>query len=189
MISPSNKIIKIHGCSGAGKTTAVRHFMAAGVYRPIRNTLGKVEAYVDDKAENFVLGSYESNCGGMDTVGSAKEVIDLVDLYAPMGNVVFEGLLQSTYYGAMGTHSQKYGDNYIYAFMDTPIETCLERVIARRKANGTTRALNPQLTRDKHDTIVSLQGKLESRKIAFRHRTATLNHKGDLVAQLKELLK
>lgn len=185
----TNKIIKVHGCSGAGKTTVVRKIMAAGNYRPIRNSLGKVEAYVDDKAENFVLGSYENNCGGMDTVGTAKEVCDLLDLYHPMGNIIFEGLLQSTYYGAMGTHSQKFGDNYIYAFLDTPIELCLERVVARRAANGTTNKFNPQLTRDKHATIDALRVKLQRGTVGYQHLVSILNHQGDLVQQIKEVLK
>lgn len=185
----SKTILKLHGCSGAGKTTAVRQYMASlSGLRPIRNGKGKVEAYIDD-GYHIVLGSYENTCGGMDTVSSAAEVCKLLELYETMGSIIFEGLLQSTYYGAMGKHSQQYGDRYVYAFLDTPIELCLERVIARRAASGRNNKFDPQLTRDKHATIESLKAKMLSGAIGFKHQVVTLKHDGDLVAQIKEILK
>lgn len=184
-----SKIIKINGCSGAGKTTAVREFMKVSNPVAVHGSNLKPEAYVCD-GNTYVLGSYENTCGGMDTVGSAQQVIDLLDRYAPMGNILFEGLLQSTYYGAMGTHSRKYGDDYIYAFLDTPIELCLERVIARRAASGRNNKFNPQLTRDKHATIATLKKKLENGvQMGFRHRVAILKHDQPMAAQIAELLK
>jgi hypothetical protein len=189
-----NKIIKIHGCSGAGKTTAVREYMRLGEATATTTYNGKPEAYQvrfpDMYHHTYVLGSYENTCGGMDTVGSAAEVMALVDRYAPQGNVIFEGLLQSTYYGAMGTHSRKYGDRYIYAFLDTPIELCLERVVARRAASGRNNKFNPQLTMDKHKTIDILRMKLQNgAQMGFRHQVAILKHDQPLAPQLLELLK
>jgi uridine kinase len=183
-----SKIIKIHGCSGAGKTTAVRQYMNSCV--PTRKIIvnDKPEAY--QYGSTYILGSYENTCGGMDTVESASQVMALLDKYSPQGDVIFEGLLQSTYYGAMGTHSRKWGDDYIYTFLDTPIDLCLERVVARRAASGRNNKFNPQLTRDKHATIETLRRKLENgAQMGFRHRVAILKHDGDLAAQLKELLK
>lgn len=182
------KIIKIHGCSGAGKTTAIRRLMEACEFEPIKNDKGKIEAYkleTHTDHPTYVLGSYENTCGGMDTVGTAQEVIELVDKYAELGNVFFEGLLQSTYYGKMGLHSQRYGDDYIYAFLDTPIELCLARVVARRMASGRNNKFNPQLTKDKHDTIASLQQKL----LSTNHKVVTVTHTEPLARQLLELLK
>lgn len=183
-------ILKIHGCSGAGKTTAVRELMKASKVTKLRNIANKVEAYMldvpaitDDPV--FVLGSYDNNCGGMDTVSSAQTAIEMVSKYTKMGHVVHEGLLQSTYYGAMGTDSKRYGDRYVYVFLDTPIELCLERVIARREANGSTNKFNPQLTRDKHATIERLKKRLP----ALGHRVETLQHDQPMLPQLLELLK
>ncbi len=182
-------IVKIHGCSGAGKTTAVRQLMdrCSGI-TALRNPTGKIEAYcLEGLTEDplYVLGSYENNCGGMDTVSSAEQVMKLVDFYAKLGHVVFEGLLQSTYYGAMGTHSLQYGQDYVYAFLDTPIERCLARVESRRAEQGSTNKFNPQLTRDKHTTILRLQ----KRVAMLGHHTVSLDHQGDLSAQLLDLLK
>jgi adenylate kinase family enzyme len=180
-------IIKIHGCSGAGKTTAVRELLEYP--RDVIFVSSKIEAYQvwpPGKKFTHVLGSYANTCGGMDTVSDAGKVIALVDKYAPLGNVVFEGLLQSTYYGKMGAASVPYGDKYIYAFLDTPIELCLERVVARRAASGRNNKFNPELTRIKHDTIRALQIKLHLQGL---HRVVTLKHDQPLTPQLMELLE
>ena len=178
-------ILKIHGCSGAGKTTAVRELMKYAGTHPLGPNPRKPEAYMLGILPTYVLGSYENTCGGMDTVGSAVEVMDLVDKYARLGNVVFEGLLQSTYYGKMGAHSLQYGKDYVYAFLDTPIELCLERVVARRAASGRNNKFNPELTIDKHETIAALQRKLSAQGF---HRVVTLRHDLPMVPQLLEIL-
>jgi adenylate kinase family enzyme len=186
-------ILKIHGCSGAGKTTAVRELMKASQVNKVVSVKGtalKTEGYSltrpDIELPIFVLGSYDNNCGGMDTVSSAKEAMSLVHKYFQLGHVVHEGLLQSTYYGAMGTDSLQYGDEYIYVFLDTPIELCLERVVARREANGSTNKFNPQLTRDKYDTIERLRLRLLN---STPHKVAVLHHDQPMLPQLLGLLK
>jgi hypothetical protein len=152
------------------------------------NVAGKIEAYELQLPSHFMevylLGSYANACGGMDTVASADTAIDMVNRYADMGHVVHEGLLQSTYYGAMGTDSKRYGDQYIYVFLDTPIDLCLERVVARRAANGSTNKFNPQLTRDKHATIERLRKRLP----ALGHRVEILHHDQPILPQLLALL-
>ena len=149
------KIIKLHGCSGAGKTTVARTLMASAVEinQVTKEGAKRPEAYVCTLPEYrdpvIVLGSYESNCGGMDTVSSAAEAMEMVKYYHSGGHILHEGLLQSTYYGAMGKDSEQYGDDYIYAFLDTPILTCLERVTRRRDVQGSKNKFDPQLTIDK----------------------------------------
>lgn len=86
----------------------------------------------------------------------------------------------------MGEHSRQYGDKYVYAFLDTPIELCLERVVARRAASGRNNKFNPQLTRDKHETIAALQRKLVLQGF---HRVVMLRHDQPIVPQLLEILK
>jgi hypothetical protein len=191
----NGKIIKIHGCSGAGKTTAVRSLleMAESAVKLYDGSDQKVEAYqlklAGVVAPVFVLGSYENNCGGMDTVGDAEEAMLLVHNYESQGHVIHEGLLQSTYYGAMGKDSQRYGDRYIYAFLDTPLELCLERVVARRAKNGSKNKFNPELTADKHRTIANLQRKLLEQKMGVFHAVKVLDHTQAMYPQLVEMLK
>jgi hypothetical protein len=185
-------IIKIHGCSGAGKTTAVRALIegAATIDRiPVKGS-GKTAAYVLDILELeqplVILGSYDNNCGGVDTIDSATQVMEMIDHYAPHGHVIHEGLLQSTYYGAMGEHSKKYGKDYVYAFLDTPINVCLDRVVARRASNDTKRTFNPALTVAKHHTIQRLEKKLRD---SGEHRVVTLEYHKPMVEQLIPLLE
>ena len=177
------RIIKIHGCSGSGKSTAVRSLMADKPY-PIIGMNGKIEAMRLGE-DLFTLGSYENACGGVDTLLNSDLVMKLLDKYSVLGNVIFEGLLQSTYYGKMGHHSVQYGDRYIYAFLDTPIDLCLERVVARRATSGRNNKFNPDLTRDKHKTIDAIRRKLEN----GIHRVVVLHHDQPMAPQLMELLK
>lgn len=164
------RIVKLHGCSGAGKTTLVRNILRMGEHHTC-DYQGREKftalTITGCALPIFILGSYENNCGGVDGISDAATVMEMIDTFAPVGHVIHEGLLQSTYYGAMGEHSKKYGDRYIYAFLDTPIEVCLERVDARRAAQGTTRKYNPELTERKHETIARLRRRLEAEG---RHR-------------------
>jgi hypothetical protein len=159
-------IVKIHGPSGAGKTTVVRRIMErASHVSPFKTSRGKIEAYRLDRPAGppvYVLGSYANNCGGMDTVADAATAIEMVDRYAALGHVLHEGLLQSTYYGAPGKASELYGDHYIFAFLDTPIDLCLDRVKARREENGSKNKFDPTLTIQKHETIRRLRNRLRT---------------------------
>jgi hypothetical protein len=186
----TNMIIKIHGASGAGKTTAVRslfeHAMSTGI---LHGPKGKIEAYnlvlPGVYKHVYVIGSYENHCGGVDTISDYRDVLTLVDHYYRLdGHVVFEGLLQSTYYGAMGEHSRQYGDNYVYAFLDTPKEVCIERVNARRLANDTRTKFNPENTRKKWDTIERLR-----RKLIGVHNVKMLSHNQPMFPQMLDLMK
>jgi adenylate kinase family enzyme len=186
-------ILKIHGCSGAGKTTFARSLIeAAATIDPLHeiNNKRKTVGYRLDLLELdnpvFLLGSYENACGGVDTVGTAQEVMEMIDRYAKEGHVVHEGLLQSTYYGAMGEHSKKYGGDYIYAFLDTPINVCLDRVVERRATNESKNKFNPQLTRNKWTTINRLRDRLLLEK---EHKVAILNYEKLPLAQLLQLLE
>lgn len=185
-------IVKIHGCSGAGKTTAARALLehASEVEKITEvNNKGKVIGYrltlPELNHKVTLLGSYENTCGGVDTIGTAQEVMDMIDKWAPLGHVVHEGLLQSTYYGAMGTHSEKY-DDYIYAFLDTPVGVCLNRIVERRAESGRNNKFNPKLTEDKHATIRRLEQRLLREG---RHPVATIHYKEPMLPQLIHLLE
>lgn len=179
-------IVKIHGCSGSGKTTMVRELMARASGMVVTRAPNGVPAYELDLPElsclTYVLGSYENNCGGTDTIGNAQSVMDMIDHFHRKGNVVFEGLLSSTYYGAMGEHSKQFGHEYIYAFLQTPLAQCQENVILRREKNKTTRAYNPQLNVAKHATIDRLRLKLLNAEV---HVVAPLYNVDQLIGMLE----
>jgi len=189
------KVIKLHGCSGAGKTTVARALMTVANNVAVITPDGsnKPEAYVCEiegmDAPLAILGSYQANCGGMDTYSSnADKIIELIEAYRNNGcHVLFEGLLLSTYHGGVGKHLVQYGDDYILAFMDTPIMTCLERIVKRRESQGTKSKFNPDNTRDKFITIERMKAKAE----ALNLRTISINHVNTVAAvgQVKSILE
>jgi hypothetical protein len=168
-------IVKLHGTSGAGKSTVAWTFLKAGVPEPLRNARGKPEAYLvsppDWSRKLYILGKYETQCGGCDTL-NADEQIELLHKYAPLGHVLYEGLLASEYYGRLGVASEKYGDDHIFAFLDTPIDLCIERIKQRRLLAGNTKPLNEENTRGRIKKIESLQRKL----VAMNRRVVGIAH-------------
>lgn len=178
------KLIKIHGTSGAGKTTAVRDLMEyASRVLPLGNPK-RPEAYQLSIAPIFspiyVLGSYENTCGGMDSITAVQDQIDLIHKYAEMGHVVYEGLLMSTYYGKLGEAVAQYGRNHIWAFLDTPIEVCIDRIKQRRLAAGNLKPLNERNSRERVKPINSLKARLTR----IGARVEDLHYDEDMGAQL-----
>lgn len=191
----SLKIIKVHGCSGAGKTTLARELMKhAESVSEIEVDFGKgklkPEAYVlklpELNTQLAILGSYRNNCGGMDSYPSnAEEIIKLIEAYRVMGvHILFEGLLLSTYYGGVGKHLEQYGDDFVCAFMDTPLLTCLDRIMHRRDVQKSTNKFDPSKTVEKYNTIEHLKKKCQ----ANGRRVVEIKHNEDLPKQIVHLL-
>lgn len=146
----SSAVVQLRGTSGSGKTTAMRAlFDAVGDFKPIamNDRMTKNTAYrgiLDVGADHvhvYVLGDYspQRSAGGCDTIPSVQEVIDLVEKYSSRKNsiLVLEGLLLAHSWGALGEYVHpRWGERYINAFLDTPVETCIERVTQRRADKG-----------------------------------------------------
>ena len=173
-----NCIIKLHGTSGSGKTTVARELMkSADMVRTILNPASrKPEAYEVRwlyKHPLFILGPYTATCGGLDSLSDVNDHIRLLQHYAEIGHVFYEGLLGSEYYGRIGKVSEAYGNAHIFAFLDTPIDLCLARVQARRLARGNTKPLNPANTVGRVAKIERLRYRLENE---FKRPTRTITH-------------
>lgn len=143
-------IVKIGGTNGSGKTTLVREIMKRWRFYPgvlIKNAK-PVEYWADVKVRDplsewfkriVVLGDYRNVCGGMDAIGDNELRLSLVEQYLKKKDtlVFYEGVLTGVTYGAMGEMSDRpKGVPWLYTFMNTPYEVCVERVVARRKAKG-----------------------------------------------------
>jgi len=157
-------IIKIHGTSGAGKTTLVRDIFDDANKITRIGPVKRPEAYKVEhpalKRPLYVLGPYENKCGGMDGVTSVERQIELIEKYADEGHVLYEGLLLSTYYGKLGAITEKWGSRHIFAFLNTPIDECIRRVKIRRAERGELKPLNEDNTRKRVIPINALQRKL-----------------------------
>lgn len=150
-VSTDNAVIQLRGTSGSGKTTAMKHMLELTRAEPLvysttrsRNPAHqKVLVYKGrlDGARVYVLGDYSPhrNAGGCDTIPKIQEVIDLAKIYGTRRRSVLllEGLLLAHSWGAFGEFAHEaFGERYINAFLDTPVEKCLRRVVKRRAARG-----------------------------------------------------
>jgi hypothetical protein len=155
-------LIKLHGTSGSGKTTVARGLISKASENILRNDFHELR--IPTLAQPlFILGRYDKvKCGGMDTIQSPERQIELMETCAKEGHVFYEGLLLSGFYGRIGQASEKFGDQHVFGFLTTPLETCLERVQARRAERGTTTAFNPANTEDKFDAILRLKWRLDN---------------------------
>lgn len=179
-------IVKLHGNSGSGKTTLARMLMKLGAVKHLGDAK-RPEAYqVDIEGISeflFILGPYTNTCGGLDSIGTWKEAAGLLHRYQAEGHVFYEGLLASTYYGSFGKETERYGDSHIFAFMDTPIEVCIERIKKRRLAAGNTKPLNEENTRNRERPINNVRAKC----VALGRRVVTIRYDDQPLDQLISL--
>ena len=157
------RIINVRGTSGSGKTTAIRELMAqyvpGGTQTLYGESVTKPEGYrlvsMDESlAPLYVVGSYENVCGGCDQIKTQDEICDRVRRYSLLGDVVLEGLLMSHVYGRWAALADELQTSFIFAFLDTPEELCVQRVKDRRAARAEAKGvvlepLNETNTRQK----------------------------------------
>jgi predicted kinase len=161
-------LIKLHGTSGSGKTTIARALMKMDPQprTMLARSNRKPEAYEvhlpNCKDLLYILGPYTATCGGLDSLSDATDHIRLLEHYGAIGHVFYEGLLGSEYYGRIGKVSEQYGDRHIFAFLDTPLAVCLDRVQARRLAIGNTKPFNTANTVGRVAKIARLRQRLET---------------------------
>jgi Amino acid:DNA transferase len=131
-------IINIRAPNGGGKTTAVLALMArASATRPLLGVLGPrlPEAYAlrfpNIEPEVFIIGPYNCSTAGCDRLRPYELIGPLVAKYAARGHVVFEGALVSSGWGVIGEALERYEKEAVVLFLDTSLETCLQRIEAR----------------------------------------------------------
>ena len=137
-------IINIRGCSGAGKTTLVRALMDKhGPATPIEQANPRARRYEGYRLPSGarIVGDNERVCGGAEGMKDA-EIERVVREYAQHGPTMFEGLF-ITENVSRWLNLALDVDDFVFAFLRPPVEVCVERVLARRAANGTTRPFKP----------------------------------------------
>lgn len=131
-------IIQVRGTSGSGKTTVMRRVMQAyGPWEP-HHVPGRRQPllyYANTPRDRIaVVGHYEIDCGGCDTIGSAPDVYEVIkDIIEGNGDIpiLSEGLLWSE--DVKWTLALRDAGQAVYPFyLTTPLEECLRRVTVRQ---------------------------------------------------------
>lgn len=137
-------IIQIRGTSGSGKSTVMREVMEHfGKWKPwyIDGKKKPLSYNYETKTHDLtVLGHYESQCGGCDTIGSARQVYDVIQ-ETDADVILCEGLLLSE-----DTKWSSQLKDLRVVYLITPIETCLKRIQERRNRAGNDKPLNTKNT-------------------------------------------
>lgn len=146
-------IVNIRGTGGAGKSTAVKAVMLRyGVVTPVhvegrRRPVGYVceRAVMGSGSSLFVVGHYETACGGGDTIKTPSEVFELARRYSSDGlDVLFEGIISQDDVRRTVELSKDY--DLTVVVLTTTLADCLAGIEARRAARGDSRPLDPSNT-------------------------------------------
>lgn len=127
-------IINIRGTNASGKSSVVKSLIEAKGGSPLY--AGKKVIGYQLQGQTMVVGRYETACGGVDASfskkGDTERVEQIIRDWAGEGfHVVFESILISTVYSRWLKLSQDFAGEYVWAFMDTPLDLCFDRVYER----------------------------------------------------------
>ena len=145
-------ILRIAGTFGSGKTTAMRHFLEypSSILTSGENKIMGYKVDVPDlNTPAFVVGKYDNVCGGTDSIKTQDDVAERILKAHNYGHVLYEGALVS----ASGLGGTVTGCD-VYAFLDTPLEVCIERVLGRRAAAGNDKEFNPKNLEKKYTAVI-----------------------------------
>jgi len=194
-------IINIRGTNGSGKSTLVSHYIdptRQEVLLEFENNRGKMgrvvgntndssnsPLYTDWPIEICTVGHYSNltYSGGMDRISTQRHMKEGVRSAVQQHDVVFaEGIIAGTTYKPWLEFSQMMqaeGHTFVWAFLDTPIETCLERVQHR---NGGKPVKSDQITA-KYKTINGIRDKLKftGEKVEIVDHTAPEKSMGTII--------
>lgn len=141
-------IVNLRGTNGSGKSYVIRQLMKKYSAVPIMHTnrvtktlLGprldeSIIGYHLEKPNIRVVGPYTSACGGCDRIKTQEEVEQRVLEFHALGHVIFEGVIISTIIHRWIKFSKQNG-GMLWAFMDTPVEVCIQRVQSRNDGDET----------------------------------------------------
>lgn len=178
-------IINIRGTNGSGKTTLARAFQEPGARvvnlaqysKPTKREPDRmlwstgVLFEVAGLGRVICVGPYHTPTGGMDALPSFEVNQDAINAAARMADhVICEGVLASTVAGSwlkfFQGREQLMGHHVLVGYLDTPVETCLERIRERQARAGRVREIKEEQVRDKVRAINATRAKFEAAGIA-----------------------
>lgn len=173
------KFINVRGCNGSGKTTLLRMLARDPLCRvenvhvtheyKDRKTQEKVRGYHAPIPVTYapggvaLLGDYTpgatgttAGCDRIKTQEAAKNALELIAQDPAVRVVLFEGVVVSTIYRPWKDWAEANG-GMLWAFLDTPLEVCLDRI---QKRNG-GKPVKEDLVAGKWRTINGVRTKAE----------------------------
>lgn len=128
-------IVNIRGTGGSGKSTLVRRVMELYWLREPLMMEGRRRPYgyrlrAEGRRTLYVVGHYETACGGGDTIKTVDEVFLGVEREARLGHdVLFEGIMsQDDVRRTIGLKDL----GLLIVMLTTPVAECLDAIRARR---------------------------------------------------------
>jgi len=180
-------VINLRGTSGSGKSTIVRTLMQRYMVRTPNFREGRKQpvSYTcthPDHKPLFVVGHYETACGGGDTINGLDVIYEMVNNAAERGeDVIYEGLiLQSDVLRCIDT-AKRFPT--IVIGLNTSLDECIAGIQSRRDARGDTRPLSPKNTIAKMKTMPHQQRRLKDAGVNFK----LLNRADAMVVVLEAL--
>jgi hypothetical protein len=132
-------IINIRGTSGSGKSTLVRRVMDEYSVRIPRTCVDRRQPLYYQLENNFrerklfVLGHYETACGGCDTISDQDEVFRLALSLSKLGDVLMEGVIVSCdFKRTLALRENLAQEDLAVVFLTTPLRECEEGIVMRR---------------------------------------------------------
>lgn len=185
-------IINLRGANGSGKSTVAYDLMAGG-----RSPVDLAEYITRGEKEKRVegygtpdgvvcVGKYLTDCGGCDSIRTQDLICDSVLRAAVLPgseHVLFEGVIVSTIFSRYLWLDKKFeemGHKFVWAFLDTPVEVCLERIYKR---NG-GKEIKEQLVHDKIKSIKATRHKAKAidRCVVDIDHTRATDHVRDILS-------
>jgi thymidylate kinase len=166
-------IINIRGTSGSGKSTLVRNVTALYQARFPVKVVGRKQpiGYIHQCGTGkslAVVGHYETDCGGCDTIANMDEIYDKVrEAHAAGMDVLYEGLLISADANrVIALHTDGLPVRVIA--LNTPLDVCLASVNHRRRNTAMIKGkeykgdVNPKNTTSKFAGVKSSLKRIEA---------------------------
>ena len=125
-----------------------------------------------------ILGKYDNVCGGCDQISPVAEIERRLGIcHSEFDNVMLEGILVAHTFQRWHEAAELYPD-YTFWFLDTPLDTCIERVLERRKERGNEKPFNDKNLRKDFVQIANVKRKMQN----HGHTVYGLTHRDPVTA-------
>lgn len=181
-------IVSIRGTHGSGKSTIARkiieRYPGVTFTLPGKKKILMYELNLPNGMRLAVIGDYTNACGGCDGIQPYSDILPRI-LKAKECNdhVLFEGALVSSSYGTIGRALEQFPGEVVYAFMDTPLDVCLERISLRRAAKGNLEPVNPEATTAKFKSVEGSKRQIDA---VGGQTIITVDHRAPIKRIMKE---